>query len=113
NGLSIYRELRVLTELQKFTGISCIAMDYDVISELLIKTWVTGCQNLSFIYLYADEYVHRTQVITCETWESLVNSHPKLLVEFRAFSFQDSKEMPYMLSPEIPLFKLSWDRYKE
>ncbi|CAL1530155.1 unnamed protein product [Lymnaea stagnalis] len=88
-------------------------MDYDVISEELAKTWVKGCPNLSFIYLHADEYVDHTHVISCETWKSLVSTHPKLLVDFRGYNFQDAKQMPDILSAAIPLFKLSWQTYRK
>ncbi|CAL1534280.1 unnamed protein product [Lymnaea stagnalis] len=112
-GKSIFREGRVLTEMQKFTGLSRIQLYYAEMSEELVKTWVTGCPNLSFIKFLAFEYAHPAHVITCETWTSLVSTHPNLLVELRASMFHDVKRLLEMLSPAIPLLNLSWSTYKE
>ncbi|CAL1530157.1 unnamed protein product [Lymnaea stagnalis] len=113
NGTPINPKGRVLTEMQKFTGLSRIHFDYYFISEELAKSWVMACPNLSFIRLVSDEYIHPTHVVSCETWKSLVRTHPNLLVEFNASDIQDTKHMLDILSPAIPLFDLSWERFED
>ncbi|CAL1530160.1 unnamed protein product, partial [Lymnaea stagnalis] len=46
-GTPIFGEGRILTELQKFKSLSCIKLEYDIMSDELAKTWVRGCPNLS------------------------------------------------------------------
>ncbi|CAL1534267.1 unnamed protein product [Lymnaea stagnalis] len=108
NGVYMYRDGRVSAELKKFTGLSRIDFDYNLISEELVKTWVTTCPKLTFIKLCANDYVHPNHVISCEAWKSLVGTHPNLLVEFESSEIPDLKQMNDILSPAIPLFELSW-----